>query len=287
MKNSIPVSQLETEVFGIRMDRINDAYLTALINKIGEAHRNDHYIWLLLETGQAELLVDFKKIILSTKSLLLLHPDQVKSIISFNHSEGWVLFFNSSLIHPRSTMAFEESFHQGTYLDISSMERFWFFGAVNLLYSTVNSHEDVTFQYPIIEALLNACISKIVAIYNTKIQLDIEKHSVRRMDITRTFRKLVLLHFKHKKSPSDYAELMHISVGYLNDTIKLVTGQNVSTYIQNTSIVEAQRLLYHTTLSIKEISENVGYDDSHYFSRVFSKITSQSPGSFRKNSQGH
>src|SRR5690606_26593509 len=114
-------------------------------------------------------------------------------------------------------------------------------------------------------------------IYNNKNQLDKENHSVRSIDITRTFRKLILRHYRTKKRPSDYAEMMHLSAGYLNDTIKKVIGQNITSYIQQVSITEAQRLLYHTALSIKEIAEKVGYDDPQYFSRVFSKITQQIP----------
>ncbi|MCL6216932.1 helix-turn-helix domain-containing protein [Zunongwangia pacifica] len=283
MKNIIPRSQLkEEEVPGIRVDRINDAYIKAVIDKISEAHRSDHYICILLKTGKAELLVDFKKVKLRTNELLFLYPDQVKSVISFIDSDGWILFFHRSLIDHQSNLAFEESLYQGSISTLTTTQEKWFFNAFELLYATIKSKEMLSFRRLAVESLLNACIYMVSSIYNSNMQLDMKKYSVRRMDITRTFQKLLLLKYKTVKAPAEYAEMMNISLGYLNDTVKMVTGQNVSNCIQQITIKEAQRLLYHSTLSVKEIAEKVGYDDPQYFSRIFSKITRDSPGSFRK-----
>ena len=47
-------------------------------------------------------------------------------------------------------------------------------------------------------------------------------------------------------------------------------------------MMEAKRLLYYTELSIKEISNQLGYTDHSYFSRFFRKATGMSASYFRK-----
>jgi AraC-like DNA-binding protein len=47
-------------------------------------------------------------------------------------------------------------------------------------------------------------------------------------------------------------------------------------------ILEAKRLLYHSSKSIKEIATYLNYDDPSYFSRFFKTHVQSSPEEFRK-----
>ena len=40
-------------------------------------------------------------------------------------------------------------------------------------------------------------------------------------------------------------------------------------------------LLESTTLSVKEIADELGYDDAFYFSRLFKSVTSRAPTEYR------
>lgn len=46
----------------------------------------------------------------------------------------------------------------------------------------------------------------------------------------------------------------------------------------------AKHMLLYTTLTIGEISEKVGYSDSHSFSHVFKNTVGVSPREYRENS---
>jgi len=54
-------------------------------------------------------------------------------------------------------------------------------------------------------------------------------------------------------------------------------------YLTNCRIEEAKKCLSKTNLSIKEISQRVGYNDPNYFTRVFKRVVSTSPTSYRNN----
>jgi AraC family transcriptional activator of pobA len=47
-------------------------------------------------------------------------------------------------------------------------------------------------------------------------------------------------------------------------------------------MLEAQRLLSYSSLSVKEIADALGFEDESYFNRLFSKVVGVSPGAFRK-----
>ncbi|RYE30398.1 MAG: helix-turn-helix domain-containing protein, partial [Sphingobacteriales bacterium] len=50
-------------------------------------------------------------------------------------------------------------------------------------------------------------------------------------------------------------------------------------------IGEAKKQLKYSTKTIKEIANNLGYDDSKYFIRLFTKIVHSSPSVFRQDTK--
>lgn len=79
------------------------------------------------------------------------------------------------------------------------------------------------------------------------------------------------------------AKDFHFSTYYLSHVFKKEIHFSPIDYIIQRRIGEAQRLLLSTNKSIKEAAVAVGYDDVNYFSSLFKKITSFSPGGFRKS----
>lgn len=55
----------------------------------------------------------------------------------------------------------------------------------------------------------------------------------------------------------------------------------ISEYITSQKIDESRKLLKETNLKIYEISDQLGFESSFYFSKVFKKITGLSPKDFR------
>ncbi len=81
---------------------------------------------------------------------------------------------------------------------------------------------------------------------------------------------------------NDIAEAVMISPTYLSALYKKSTSQNLSDTITSVRIDAACHLLLHSTLSLKEISERVGYTNQYYFSSCFKKKTGAAPSEYRK-----
>ncbi|MEP6584790.1 MAG: helix-turn-helix domain-containing protein, partial [Ginsengibacter sp.] len=53
--------------------------------------------------------------------------------------------------------------------------------------------------------------------------------------------------------------------------------------IQNRLLLETKYLLHSTGLSIKEISNQVGFNDPNYFTSFFTRLEKVSPGHYRSS----
>ncbi len=72
-----------------------------------------------------------------------------------------------------------------------------------------------------------------------------------------------------------------ISLYYFSKLFKDVVGENFIDYLTNIRIEKAKQLLI-TGMNIKQISLEVGYKDSNYFSRIFKKCVGVTPTEFRE-----
>jgi AraC-like DNA-binding protein len=76
--------------------------------------------------------------------------------------------------------------------------------------------------------------------------------------------------------------LLNLSSYQLNAIAKAAVGKNVSELINDQIILEARRNLLATSNQVKEIADQLGYEDVSYFIRFFRKQTGYSPEAFRK-----
>jgi len=84
-------------------------------------------------------------------------------------------------------------------------------------------------------------------------------------------------------SLSDFAAGQGISLSYLSRLIKATTGSTYIVLLQNKRLAKAAQLLRETRLSVQNIIEAVGYDNTSYFYRIFREKYSTSPKAYRNS----
>lgn len=97
------------------------------------------------------------------------------------------------------------------------------------------------------------------------------------------FETLVDENYKQQRFPSFYAGRLNISVNYLNRICREKRGMNCGTLIRDQIVLEAERLLYHTFKTVKEIAFELGFENVPYFITFFKAKKGRSPEEFRKN----
>lgn len=96
------------------------------------------------------------------------------------------------------------------------------------------------------------------------------------------FETLVNEHYKQNRFPSYYAERLNISVNYLNRICREKRAKSCGALIRDRISLEAERLLYHTFKTVKEIAFELGFENVPYFITFFKAKRGMSPEEFRK-----
>lgn len=245
---------------------------------INYPHRDDYYIFFLVEKGGAKLLIDFKEYDIQSNAVYYILPEQVHFLIDYNmDTSAWVLIVDSSLVNDEYKDIFENGslVKSKTALDDATINNLH--SCISILHQRLHAERQAIGQ-SILHNLLASYIGMIAEIYQKSFPFMANK---RKTLITTQFKSLLSANYKSLKSPSQYAYRMNISPVYLNEAVKETTGLTVTECIRNEIIIRAKRLLFYSNLSIKEIALELGYEDWAYFTRMFTKASLLSPTQFR------
>ena len=77
------------------------------------------------------------------------------------------------------------------------------------------------------------------------------------------------------------AQKLNISSSYLSTIFKKETGHTLTDLIAQRRVDRAKELLRTTRLQIQTVAQHCGIVDVHYFSKIFKKVTGQTPKEYR------
>lgn len=99
------------------------------------------------------------------------------------------------------------------------------------------------------------------------------------------FTALVDVEYSKQLGLDYYARQMNISAAHLNAMCRQVTGQSALGIIHARSMREARRMLVYTSMTIRDISDVLGFSDPAYFTRFFKRNTGLAPRDFRQRAE--
>ncbi|RYE59113.1 MAG: AraC family transcriptional regulator [Sphingobacteriales bacterium] len=99
--------------------------------------------------------------------------------------------------------------------------------------------------------------------------------------ITRTI-EFMNSHVEQKFRLSEFSEFAQLSGSHFSAIFKIKTGYSPVEYFNQLKIQKACHYLSFTDHSIKAIAKNLGINDQYYFTRVFTRLTGNSPSEYRK-----
>ncbi|MCZ8516855.1 response regulator [Paenibacillus filicis] len=104
-----------------------------------------------------------------------------------------------------------------------------------------------------------------------------------RMVAVKEAQKFVLSHLSGDLSLQTISEHLQMHPAYLSRLYKLETGDNLSDYITRLKMEKSQQLLKHSTHKIYEVAIEVGYQNPHYFIKLFKKHYGLTPQEYRNS----
>ncbi|MBE4947962.1 helix-turn-helix domain-containing protein [Chryseobacterium culicis] len=244
-------------------------------------HRDSHYIFTCMESGHVRMMVDFKTVESRDSTIFCVLPGQVHQGILMKEVCGWFVAVKAELVPDIIRSFFDESLGEILPLSLSKKLIKKISTTADMLHASYTNEMLSTKEgFLVVQSLLNAFLGMFALTYSQNTISPASGES-RALQLSRAFRILVRKNFKTMKSPSEYAEALHITRGYLTETVREVTGKPAQHWIHQEILIEAKRLLVFTNLSVKEVAYELGYSDHTYFSRLFSKLEELSPSEFR------
>ena len=102
------------------------------------------------------------------------------------------------------------------------------------------------------------------------------------IDLVKKFLALIEEDFITKRMVTDYADKLIVTPNYLNEVVKKTTGFPASHHIQQRIVLEAKRQAAYSSLTMKEIAYQLGFDDTAHFSKFFKNVSGESFTDFKK-----
>lgn len=282
-KKAIPLHRLEeTTDQGFQIERVLLSNAIAKKAMLLDAHRDDHYVFLLQEKGRSKCMVDFDFFTLRKNTLFFILPGQVHRYLDSDiTTSGWFVAMDAGLVPDMFRAILEDPLLSRKPLPVNARVLDPVLQCLQLIYGITEQRPVLPYNKQMIYGLLTSFTAMVAAVY-TQQPKGVAEKMPRPLAITQQFRKSLSMRYKSLKSPAEYAAELNISPSYLNEAVKATTGFSASYWIQQEVVLEAKRLLYHSDCSVKEIAYELGYEDSPYFSRLFKKAVGLTPGAFRQ-----
>jgi len=103
----------------------------------------------------------------------------------------------------------------------------------------------------------------------------------KRIDQLRRFRGLIEARFRDHLPVATYAAELGMTPTHLNRICRALLARSALTVVHDRLLLEAKRNLIYTSMTVKEISNSLGFSDPGYFTRFFTKNAGVSPSAFR------
>ncbi len=103
-----------------------------------------------------------------------------------------------------------------------------------------------------------------------------------KFQLIRQYNLLVEVHFRKERQVQFYAGQLNKSPKTISNTFSIYFKKTPLQIIHERIITEAKRLFYYTDKSVKEIADDLGFEDAGHFSKFFKNFTSLNPSDLRK-----
>jgi AraC-like DNA-binding protein/quercetin dioxygenase-like cupin family protein len=254
---------------------------------IQKPHKHDFYILIFITQGSGTHTIDFQTYPVEANSVFFLSPGQVHAWQLSADTEGFVIFFSSEFYlfgHPQKKLFQFPFFNVLLYkplLLLSEKGKLEIIDIINLIRKEYESRNWK--QEDVLRDFLDILLIKLTRFYQHNYASAINQAGA--LTELQHLENLIDHYYKAHKPVSFYAEALAQTAKQLNELCKQALGKTTTELIQDRIVLEAQRLLIHSDLTIMQIAAELGYFDNSYFSRFFKKKTGKTPEQFRQEMQ--
>lgn len=245
-------------------------------------HRKDYYMLVYVRKGNSRHWVDGISYTLKPHTLYFATPEQIHVKEKSQPLQGTFVYFTEEFLQLEENKLLRElpiiaNPDNGHELTLTSQD-------VNYLEDTFNKMlAEFSADHDWRNSMLQAYLRVLLIYVSRRYTEQYEETTTSEYAQLKKFRSHIERHFTSKHQVSEYADLMSVSPGHLNDLVKSQSGKTAIEHIHERIVLEAKRHLLHTDWTMKEIAFELGFEDAAYFGRFFKRLTGDTPAAYRTN----
>jgi len=250
-----------------------------ILQKLLRPHKLAHYCFVFLDSGSETYKIDLDDVTISGSQVVFGVPNQI-----FINPKKYGNYQNYKIAFDENTLALLPNSYAFLHNPLNThtitfapdaKERIK--SILSNLFQLLHSEGE---QKPveIILAHLNTLLTEFNSAYfkNTELEGMVNP----RLSKYLAFKLAVETDLTEQQEVHTIAEKLAMTTSSLYGVVKEFSGVSPKEWITNRLILEAQRKLQYSQISVKELAYELGFNDPDYFSRVFKKNIGKSVSAF-------
>ncbi len=249
-------------------------------------HIHEFYQIIWFRHGKGNHRIDFTDYPVTDNTIFFVAPGQIHAFDGTGNYEGVIILFNASFLadEESSESIFLKynvfnAYDSSPYYKVGNeeAERLMFLvNEMNREYTLTGAfaHKDYM-QY-----LLRLFLVRVQRSGERKEEAKLYVSNIANRTFVR-FRQLLEQNFHNVHTVQEYADMLNISARTLTKYVSQSAHSSPLQTINDRIVLEAKRLLQHTSLNIKEIGYSLGFEDPSYFAKFFKRQEGIMPSEFR------
>lgn len=254
-----------------------------------ELHSHQFFLILWIKKGNGVHSINFKDFPMADNQIFFLSPDDVHNVSNQNENiEGVAIAFRKKLLDFIPTNVAEwilfnvyNSIGKPSIANIDTNTadslNMWIKALKFLLADQENLYTDSDYS---IAATLSVIYNLIKR--HASWNKDFIKSDSKEFKTISMFKKSINENLKESHSPAFYSIKIGVAESKLSAITKEICGLSPRKFINKEIILKAKKLLINNSISIKEISDELGFTDAPHFVKFFKKETGLTPGQFKE-----
>lgn len=252
-----------------------------------EAHIHSFYQIIWFRKGTGVHYVDFKEYPVADNTMFFISPGQIHYFETGRQVEGVVIHFNESFLSDEGSS--ENVFLKYNVFNAFDASPYYLIRRENAgkLALLVNEMEEETRNEGLFaHSDLLKYLIKMLLIYVQRTGerghgLPLCINNAANRTFVR-FRQSLEHHYRSMHTVKEYAAHLNVSTKTLTNCVYESSHSTPLTLINDRIVLEAKRQLLHSSLKVKEIAFQLGFEDPSYFIKFFKRYVGSLPAEFRE-----
>ncbi|MEM6264154.1 MAG: helix-turn-helix domain-containing protein [Bacteroidota bacterium] len=250
---------------------------TSLNHNPHQPHRITFNILMVITSGEARHFVDFTTYKLLPGNCLQLFSHQVHAFDSSPRVKGYLILFTDAFLYKN----LHPDVHTYLMQNVKYRRARVAFHAPELQVELLQRLQQLStkgiFRKSEIGAILTSFYARLFSDEPAHVQVNNQKYQAHFL----RFNRLIEDYYRESRSANFFAEKMGITYKHLNEICQKCTSLPAKRYIDEWVVLEAKRMLVSTSLSIKEIAYELGFDEPTNFQKYLKRHLTCTAREFR------